>query len=236
MMSKLCYLLAHEALTRFRARTLSPVELMEAVIRQAEAVKDSVNVLTHTHFDDALDLARKAEGKYARGARARPLKGLPIGIKDESRIAGTHFVGIADPEGCRGQNDLDQQRANSWCRRHRPCPVLGLFEVDPDLHKNTEATLQVVRSLGASVTEVETGWSPKVLEACMACRAVARTGCRRASGSSGAAIRTVMSFRPGWPMKRKLAAGSDRPNPAHIFDSDRRARCPNSRLTCAAAS
>lgn len=161
MMSKLCYLLAHEALTRFRARTLSPVELMEAVIRRAEAVKDSVNVLTHTHFDEALDLARKAEGKYARGARARPLKGLPIGIKDESRIAGTHFVGIADPEGCRGQNDLDQQRANSWCRRHRPCLVLGWFEVDPDLHKNTEATLQVVRSLGASVTEVETRLEPE---------------------------------------------------------------------------
>ena len=183
MMSELCYMLAHEALVRFRARTLSPVELMAVVIRRAEAVKDSVNVLTHTHFDEAMDLARKTEAKFARSARIRPPESLQIWIKDEDLIAGTHFVGIADPEGCRGQNDLDQQRADSWCRRHRPCPVLGWFEVDPDLHKNTEAALQVFRSLGASVTEVETGWSPKVLEACMACRAVARTGCRRASGS-----------------------------------------------------
>ena len=36
----LCYLPAHEALARFRAKTLSPVELMEAVIARAEAVKD----------------------------------------------------------------------------------------------------------------------------------------------------------------------------------------------------
>lgn len=84
----LCYLPAHEALRRFRARSLSPVELMEAVIARAEAVKDPVNAFTFTHFDEAMDLARKAEARYARGARTRPLEGLPIGIKDESEIAG----------------------------------------------------------------------------------------------------------------------------------------------------
>lgn len=84
----LCYLPAHEALRRFRARTLSPVELMEAVIARAEAVKDPVNAFTYTHFDEAMDQARKAEARYARGGRTRPLEGLPIGIKDESEIAG----------------------------------------------------------------------------------------------------------------------------------------------------
>ena len=34
----LCYLPGHEALARFRAKTLSPVELMQAVIARAEAV------------------------------------------------------------------------------------------------------------------------------------------------------------------------------------------------------
>ena len=35
----LCYMSAHEALRRFKAKTLSPVELMEATIRRAEAVQ-----------------------------------------------------------------------------------------------------------------------------------------------------------------------------------------------------
>lgn len=84
----LCYLPAHEALARFKAKTLSPVELMQAVIARAEAVKDPINAFTYTHFDEAMDLARKAEAKYAKGQRTRTLEGLPIGIKDENDIAG----------------------------------------------------------------------------------------------------------------------------------------------------
>ena len=84
----LCYMPAHEALRRFKTKELSPVELMEATIRRAESVKVSVNALTYTHFDEAMDLARKAEAKYAKGARTGALEGLPIGIKDESEIKG----------------------------------------------------------------------------------------------------------------------------------------------------
>ena len=84
----LIYLPAHEALRRFKARELSPVELMEATIERAESLKSSVNALTYTHFDEAMDKARKAEAKYARGARTGVLEGLPVGIKDESEIKG----------------------------------------------------------------------------------------------------------------------------------------------------
>ena len=84
----LCYMPAHEALARFRDKSLSPVELMTAVIARAETVKDPVNAFTYTHFDEAMDLARKAEAKYAKGGRVGALEGLPIGIKDESMIAG----------------------------------------------------------------------------------------------------------------------------------------------------
>ena len=83
-----CYMPAHEALSRFRARSLSPVELMEAVIARAEAVQGKLNSLTFTHFDRAMDAARKAEARYARGARTRALEGLPIAVKDESAIKG----------------------------------------------------------------------------------------------------------------------------------------------------
>lgn len=84
----LIYLPAYEALRRFKNRSLSPVDLMEATIRRAEALNTSVNAFTYCHFDEAMDLARKAEAKYARGARTRALEGLPIGIKDESEIMG----------------------------------------------------------------------------------------------------------------------------------------------------
>jgi Asp-tRNA(Asn)/Glu-tRNA(Gln) amidotransferase A subunit family amidase len=84
----LCYMPASEALKRFKAKTLSPVELMEAVISQAEATKDKVNAFTITHFDEAMALAKKAEAKYAKGKKTGPLEGLPIGIKDESYIKG----------------------------------------------------------------------------------------------------------------------------------------------------
>lgn len=86
--TELAYLPAHEALSRFRAKTLSPVELMEATIAQAEATEPKINALTYRHFDEAMAAARKAEAKYARGARTGALEGLPVGIKDESYIKG----------------------------------------------------------------------------------------------------------------------------------------------------
>jgi Asp-tRNA(Asn)/Glu-tRNA(Gln) amidotransferase A subunit family amidase len=85
---ELCYLPAAEALRLFRARKLSPVELMAATIRRAEATQPKVNCFTFTHYGEAMDLARKAEAKYARRRRTGALEGLPIGIKDESYIKG----------------------------------------------------------------------------------------------------------------------------------------------------
>ena len=69
----LCYMSATEALALFRARKLSPVELMKAVIGRAEKVNKKVNAFTFTHFDEALDGAHKAEAKYKKsGALIEP--------------------------------------------------------------------------------------------------------------------------------------------------------------------
>ncbi len=84
----LCYLPAAEALRHFKAKKLSPVELMRATIARAETTAKKTNCLTYTHFDEAMALAKKAESKYVRGARTGALEGLPIGIKDESYIKG----------------------------------------------------------------------------------------------------------------------------------------------------
>ncbi|MDR6759365.1 amidase [Mycoplana sp. BE70] len=85
---ELCYMTATESLRRFRAKTLSPVELMAAVIARAEKTSAKVNAFTYTHFDEAMTLAKRAEAKYATGARTSALEGLPIGVKDESDIKG----------------------------------------------------------------------------------------------------------------------------------------------------
>ncbi|NNF77236.1 MAG: amidase, partial [Rhizobiales bacterium] len=85
---ELCYLSASKALDLFKSKQLSPVELLQAYIARSEAVEPTVNAFTYTHFDEAMQLARKAEAKYAAGKRTRALEGLPIGIKDESYIAG----------------------------------------------------------------------------------------------------------------------------------------------------
>jgi len=85
----LCYMPANEALRRFRARSLSPVELMEAVIARAGEVEPGINAFTYTFFDEALDRARKAETRYMKtDGRPRALEGLPVAIKDESYIKG----------------------------------------------------------------------------------------------------------------------------------------------------
>ncbi|MDH3689851.1 MAG: amidase [Gammaproteobacteria bacterium] len=85
---ELCYLNATEALRRFKRLELSPVELMQAVIDRAEAVEPTINAFTDTYFERALERARAAEVKYAKGVRTRPLEGIPVVIKDEHAIKG----------------------------------------------------------------------------------------------------------------------------------------------------
>lgn len=85
----ICYLPATEAIRRFRARELSPVELMESVIARAEEVEPTVNALCVRFFDEALEQAREAERRYAgSGPEPRALEGLPVAIKDEVPVEG----------------------------------------------------------------------------------------------------------------------------------------------------
>lgn len=85
----LCYMSATEALARFRARTLSPVELMEAIISRAETIFGTINPFADRYFDEARESAKAAEAKYARSdGRLRRLEGIPLVVKDSSAIRG----------------------------------------------------------------------------------------------------------------------------------------------------
>jgi len=87
--ANLCYITAEQAVAAFKARQLSPVELMRAVIPRCESVNPKVNALTHMYFDWALEEAKEAERRYARGGgNPRPLEGIPLAIKDLHPVKG----------------------------------------------------------------------------------------------------------------------------------------------------
>lgn len=84
----LCYLTATEAVAQFKAKTLSPVDVLRAQIARIEAVNSKLNAITYTHFDRALKEAQVAEGLYMRGVATRPLEGVTCAIKDGNPIKG----------------------------------------------------------------------------------------------------------------------------------------------------
>ena len=84
---ELIYMSASELLPLFRARRVSPVEVLEAQIARFEAVGEAVNCVTYTHFDTAMAQAKESEQRYMNGT-ARPLEGITVGIKDEHHDAG----------------------------------------------------------------------------------------------------------------------------------------------------
>jgi aspartyl-tRNA(Asn)/glutamyl-tRNA(Gln) amidotransferase subunit A len=89
LMDDLCYVSATEARRLYRSRDLSPVDVMRALIDRAESVEPSINAFAETHFEAALEQARKAEAVYASpDAEPRPLEGIAVAVKEEAPIEG----------------------------------------------------------------------------------------------------------------------------------------------------
>jgi amidase len=79
----LCYMTATEAIAAFKSHSLSPVELLKAIIARCEQLQPKVNALTYTYFDRALEQAKAAEAEYARrSGQPRPLEGITVAVKD----------------------------------------------------------------------------------------------------------------------------------------------------------
>ena len=71
-----------------RARKASPVELMEAVLARIDETNAALNALVCMRpRDELLRDARAAEERIGRG-EARPLEGIPLGVKDLEDVAG----------------------------------------------------------------------------------------------------------------------------------------------------
>ena len=81
-MNELLGLTLIELTERLHARRVSPVELMDAVLARIDATHHDLNAVVAMRGRDLLRRdAKAAEERIARGA-ARPLEGVPLGVKD----------------------------------------------------------------------------------------------------------------------------------------------------------
>jgi Asp-tRNA(Asn)/Glu-tRNA(Gln) amidotransferase A subunit family amidase len=81
----LCYLSATEALKLFKARKLSPFELITALLQRDST---QINCFAEFYHDEALNRAKNAEGQYAKNGDTPALLGIPLAVKDAQRVKG----------------------------------------------------------------------------------------------------------------------------------------------------
>ena len=71
-----------------RRRRISPVELMELVLARIAATGSSLNAVVSVRDRDALLADARAAGERIAHGEARPLEGVPLGVKDLEDVAG----------------------------------------------------------------------------------------------------------------------------------------------------
>ncbi len=81
MSEEIIWMSAAELLDAYRAKTLSPVEALNACIARIEEVNPKLNAFVTLTLEAAGSAAKEAEQAYLEG-EARPLEGIPIGVKD----------------------------------------------------------------------------------------------------------------------------------------------------------
>ena len=87
-MNELLTLTLIELAEALRERKASPIELMEATLARIDEANVDLNAVVAMHDRGRLlDAAREAEARIARG-EARPLEGIPLGVKDLEDTAG----------------------------------------------------------------------------------------------------------------------------------------------------
>ena len=84
----------------FAAGTLSPVELMQALLDRIAALDPQLNAFIRLDGDAAMAAARAAETEISAGRKRGPLHGVPVGIKDIIDVAGL-------PTTCHSQALID---------------------------------------------------------------------------------------------------------------------------------
>jgi len=90
--TELCFTPATELARRIRARELSPVELLAAVLARMEALDPAVHAFITVDAERAKVAALEAEAAVMRGDLVGPLHGIPMSIKDLEPAAGLRLT------------------------------------------------------------------------------------------------------------------------------------------------
>lgn len=88
MSDDLAWLTATQASRAFAARTLSPTELVRALLARIERLDPRLNAFIRLDAETALAAAATAEAEIAAGRHRGPLHGVPVGIKDIIDVVG----------------------------------------------------------------------------------------------------------------------------------------------------
>jgi aspartyl-tRNA(Asn)/glutamyl-tRNA(Gln) amidotransferase subunit A len=86
--AELAYLSATELAASLRAKRLSPVELMAALLDRVARLEPAINAFAFLDPDRAMQAARQAEAAIMGSSPLGPLHGLPITVKDNAAVAG----------------------------------------------------------------------------------------------------------------------------------------------------
>ena len=118
MTSELVFLTATELSQKIRNKKVSAVEVLEAHLEQIEAVNPSVNAIVTYLPDYAMDKARQADEKLAKGDDVGVLHGLPIAHKDLADTKGirTTYGSLVYQDHVPEEDDLIIERfKNAGC-------------------------------------------------------------------------------------------------------------------------
>ena len=77
-----------ELAPKIRNKEISPVELIEAALTEADRLQPKLNSFITLLHEQAMDQARESETALSRGDYRGPLHGIPIGLKDNLATAG----------------------------------------------------------------------------------------------------------------------------------------------------
>lgn len=86
--TELCFTPAVALAAMIRRKTISPVEVIDAVLARIEALEPRVNAFATLTAERARDGARAAEARVMGGGDMPPLLGVPVTIKDLAVTAG----------------------------------------------------------------------------------------------------------------------------------------------------
>ena len=78
----LCFMPATDLAAAIRAKQISPVEVMNAVLARIEQLNPTLNAFCLVTADAARQAAQAAEQAVMRGETLGPLHGVPVSIKD----------------------------------------------------------------------------------------------------------------------------------------------------------